>query len=290
MKSGKPDLFTIINTICMLLLISTMIYPFIYMLSISLSSHEFVVKNEVFFWPKGFTMEWYARVFADDRIFIGYRNTIIYVIIGTISSLIVTSLGAFALSKSHMIGRGPLTFCIVFSILFSGGMIPTYLVVKSLGLINTMGAMVLPNLVSSFNVLVFRAFFEGLPAELEDSGKIDGVNDFGYFLRIVAPLSKAVFAAIGLFTAVAIWNDFYTPFLYIKDQSLYPLQVFLRDLVIAGQLDMEATAAQRTNNTDTVIQSLKYATIIVGTLPILILYPFLQKHFVKGVLIGSVKG
>ena len=290
MKSGKPDLFTIVNTICMLLLISTMIYPFIYMLSISLSSHEFVVKNEVFFWPKGFTMEWYARVFADDRIFIGYRNTIIYVIIGTISSLIVTSLGAFALSKSHMIWRGPLTFCIVFSILFSGGMIPTYLVVKSLGLINTMGAMVLPNLVSSFNVLVFRAFFEGLPAELEDSGKIDGVNDFGYFLRIVAPLSKAVFAAIGLFTAVAIWNDFYTPFLYIKDQNLYPLQVFLRDLVIAGQLDVEATAAQRTNSTETVIQSLKYATIIVGTLPILILYPFLQKHFVKGVLIGSVKG
>jgi len=289
-KSGKPDLFTIVNTICMLLLISTMIYPFIYMLSISLSSHEFVVKNEVFFWPKGFTMEWYARVFADDRIFIGYRNTIIYVIIGTISSLIVTSLGAFALSKSHMIWRGPLTFCIVFSILFSGGMIPTYLVVKSLGLINTMGAMVLPNLVSSFNVLVFRAFFEGLPAELEDSGKIDGVNDFGYFLRIVAPLSKAVFAAIGLFTAVAIWNDFYTPFLYIKDQNLYPLQVFLRDLVIAGQLDVEATAAQRTNSTETVIQSLKYATIIVGTLPILILYPFLQKHFVKGVLIGSVKG
>jgi len=289
-KSAKIDLFTVINTVCMLLLISTMIYPFIYMLSISLSSHEFVARNEVFFWPKGFTTEWYARVFDNNRIYIGYRNTIIYVVVGSLSSLVVTSLGAFALSKSRMVLRGPLTFLIVFSILFSGGMIPTYLVVKSLGLINTMWAMILPNLISTFHVLVFRAFFEGIPAELEDAGRIDGLNDFGFFLRIVAPLSKAVYAAIGLFTAVGIWNDFYTPFLYIKNQDLYPLQVFLRDLVIAGQLDSEATAAQRTNQTETVIQSLKYATIIIGTLPILVLYPFLQKHFVKGVLIGSVKG
>lgn len=289
MVQKKLDWFTIVNTVIMLLLIVTMLFPFIYMASISLSGHEFVNRGEVFLWPKGFTLHWYDMVFENKRIYQGYKNTIIYVVLGTAASLVTTSLGAYALSKKKMPFRGPILFLIVFSILFSGGMIPTYLVVKELGLINTIWAMVFPGMISTFHLLVFRAFFEGIPEELEDSGRIDGLHDLGIFIYIVAPLSKAVYAAIGLFVAVAIWNDFYRPFLYMTDQSLYPLQNHLRELVMAGALEKE-TGIVADRGMTIVIESLKYATIMVGTLPVLLLYPLLQKHFVKGVLIGSVKG
>jgi putative aldouronate transport system permease protein len=287
---NKTGLFDIVNIILMLGLIVVTLYPFWYMISVSLSGELSIMQGKVNFWPVDFTLGWYKTVFNDPRIGIGYRNTIMYAAVGTAIALMATSMGAFALSQKRMIFRKGIMLAIVFTILFGGGMIPSFLVVKELGILNTMWAMVLPGAVGTFNLLVFRTFFEGLPEELYDSGRIDGLNDIGLFFRIVMPLSKAVYAAIGLFSAVGIWNNFYSAIIYLRNPDLFPLTMILRDLIIKGTLDAEM-AVQSTVGGDLVTtDALKFATIMATTLPILFLYPFLQKYFVKGVMLGSVKG
>ncbi|OUS77779.1 sugar ABC transporter permease [Paenibacillus sp. MY03] len=287
---NKTGLFDIVNIILMLGLIVVTLYPFWYMISVSLSGELSVMQGKVNFWPVDFTLGWYKTVLNDPRIGIGYRNTIMYAAVGTAIALMATSMGAFALSQKRMIFRKGIMLAIVFTILFGGGMIPSFLVVKELGILNTMWAMVLPGAVGTFNLLVFRTFFEGLPEELYDSGRIDGLNDIGLFFRIVMPLSKAVYAAIGLFSAVGIWNNFYSAIIYLRNPDLFPLTMILRDLIIKGTLDAEM-AVQSTVGGDLVTtDALKFATIMATTLPILFLYPFLQKYFVKGVMLGSVKG
>lgn len=292
MKRTRFSLFDAINIFIMLCLIFITLYPFIYLINVSLSSEVYVLQNRVSFWPRGFTTQWYELVFHDKKIWIGYRNTILYVVLGTLISLTVTSMAAYALSKKKMIFGKQFTLAIIFTILFSGGMIPSYLVAKELGIVNSIWAMVLPGAVNTFHLLIFRTFFEGIPEELEDAGRMDGLNDIGLFTRIVAPLSKPVYASIGLFVAVGIWNNFYSALLYLRNPDLLPLQVILRDLIIAGSNadSIASTAAAKSGSETIVVESLKYATIIVSTLPILLVYPFLQKYFVKGVMIGSVKG
>jgi putative aldouronate transport system permease protein len=286
----KWSSFDIANVLLMLGLIIVTLYPFWYMIIVSLSSDIYIMRNEVSIWPKGLTFMWYEQVFADERLGIGYRNTILYTVLGSVISLVITSMGAFALSQKKMMFRKPFMLAIVFTILFGGGMIPSFLVVKEMGMLDTIWAMVLPGAISTFNLLVFRTFFEGLPEELYDAGRIDGLNDMGLFFRIVAPLSKPVYAAIGLFAAVGLWNNFYSAILYLRSPELFPLTLVLRDLIIRGQIDAEM-ATQASAGGDLVISdALKFATIIVSTLPILLLYPFLQKYFVKGVLLGSIKG
>lgn len=285
---NKIDVFTIVNTGIMLLLVFVTLYPFVYITSVSLSGQVYVMQNAVTFWPKGFTFDWYKIVFQDERIGVGYRNTILYTVVGTVISLAATSAGAFALSQRKMFLRKTFTLGLVFTILFSGGMIPSYLVIKELGMLNTMWAMVLPGAVSVYNLLIFRSFFEGLPDELFDAGRIDGLNDLSLYTRIVLPLSKPVLAAIGLFVAVGLWNNYYNALIYLRDADMHPLQTILRELVVSGALANEMIANSSRGEVN-VVTSLKYATILVSTLPILLLYPFLQKYFVKGVLIGSVK-
>ena len=286
----KIGTFDVVNVIIMLVLLVVTLYPFWYMISVSLSDELSIMRGEVSLWPKGLTLEWYDQVFQDDRIGIGYKNTVLFTVVGTIIALIITSMGAFALSQKKMLFRKTFMLAIVFTILFSGGMIPSFLVVKELGILNTMWAMVLPGALSSFNLLVFRTFFEGLPEELYDSGRIDGLNDIGLFTRIVVPLSKPVYAAIGLFAAVGLWNNFYSAILYLRSPELFPLTMILRDLIIRGTIDLDAASRASAGEDMVVTDALKFATIIVSTLPILMLYPFLQKYFVKGVLLGSVKG
>ncbi|WP_127583318.1 carbohydrate ABC transporter permease [Paenibacillus koleovorans] len=292
MKQARFSLFDAINICIMLGLIFVTLYPFVYLINVSLSSEVYVLQNRVSFWPRGFTTQWYEIVFQDRKIWMGYRNTILYVVLGTIISLLVTSSAAYALSKQKMLFGKQITLLIIFTILFSGGMIPSYLVAKELGIVNSIWAMVLPGAVNTFHLLIFRTFFEGIPEELEDAGRMDGLNDIGLFTRIVAPLSKPVYASIGLFVAVGIWNNFYSALIYLRDPSLFPLQVILRDLIIAGSnADSIASSANARSGSEViVVESLKYATIIVSTLPILLVYPFLQKYFVKGVMLGSVKG
>ncbi|PAV31679.1 sugar ABC transporter permease [Virgibacillus profundi] len=255
------------------------------MIAVSLSGDVHVMRGEVNLIPKELTFKNYEHVLSDPRIVTGYLNTILYVTLGTTISLIITAMGAYALSKKEMFFRKGFMIMIVFTILFGGGMIPTFLVVKSLGLLDTIWAMVLPQAVSTWNLIIMRTFFSAtIPKELEESAKIDGLNDLGIFARIVLPLSKPVLATIGLFYAVGIWNNFILPLLYLRDDALYPLQVILRNLVLVEQM------ADVSGGDAVVVQeSIQYATILVSTLPILLLYPFLQKYFVKGVMIGSLK-
>ncbi|GIP28388.1 putative ABC transporter permease protein YtcP [Paenibacillus sp. J23TS9] len=286
---SRISLFTIFNMLVMLLLSAAMLYPFVYMLAISLSGDVYVMKGEVTLWPKGWNLRMYELVLGDPKIWTSYRNTIIYTLLGTAIAMLVTSMGAYALSRKDMMFHKGFTLLIVFTMFFGGGMIPTFLVVRSLGLVDTIWGMVLPGAVSTWNLILMRTFFSGIPKELEESGRMDGLNDIGIFFRIIVPLSKPVFATISLFYAVGIWNNFLYPLLYLRSQELFPLQVLLRNLVLAGSVS-SGQVTQIGGDNLVVEDSLKYATIMVSTLPILILYPFVQKYFVKGSMIGAVKG
>ncbi|TBL81994.1 carbohydrate ABC transporter permease [Paenibacillus thalictri] len=272
----------------MVLVVAVTLYPFYYMLIVSVSDQAHVLKGEISVWPKGINLEMYDYVVKDGRIFNGYKNTLIYVTLGTCISLVITSMGAYALSKKTMVFAKTFMFLIIVTMFIQGGMIPTFLVVKQLGLVNTMWAMVLPGAIATWNLIIMRTFFSNIPKELEESGKLDGLSDVGIFVKIVVPLSKAVFATIGLFYAVQIWNNYMGPLIYLRNADLFPLQVMLREIVLAGQLTGSEGAV--TDNYIMAEDSLKYATVMMSTLPILIIYPFLQKHFVKGAMIGSVKG
>ncbi|MCE5168187.1 carbohydrate ABC transporter permease [Paenibacillus profundus] len=287
--SQKISLFQCINALILAIVVVVTVYPFIYMAVISVSGDVYVMRGEVFLWPKGFNLKMYSLVLGDLSILQSYLNTIIYTVFGTGIALVITSAGAYALSRSDMLFNKGFTLMIIFTMFFSGGMIPSFLVVKELGIIDTVWAMVLPGAVSTWNLIIMRTFFANIPKELEESGKMDGLNDLGLFFRIAVPLSKASFATIGLFYAVSLWNNFYFPLLYLRDPELFPLQVLLRNLVLAGQV-MSGDVTQIGGDQLIVEESLKYATIMVSTLPILLVYPFLQKYFVKGALIGAVKG
>ncbi|MFD0958091.1 carbohydrate ABC transporter permease [Paenibacillus chungangensis] len=285
---SRLSLFTVFNGVLLSGIVFITLYPFWYMAIISLSQDIYVMKGQVLWLPKGFNLDMYKFVLSDPRILTGYTNTVLYTIIGTLLSLIITSLGAYALSKREMPFRKSFTLIIIFTMFFNGGMIPTFLVVKSYGLMDTLWGMVLPAAVSTWNLLIMRTFFSAIPVELEESGKLEGLTEAGVFFKIVLPLSKAIFATIGLFYAVAMWNNFMLPLLYLRDPDLFPLQIVLRNIVLAGQLN----SSDATSVGDGVIveESLKYATIMAATVPILLVYPFLQKYFVKGALVGAVKG
>ncbi|MDQ1914475.1 carbohydrate ABC transporter permease [Paenibacillus sp. GD4] len=285
----KFSLFGLCNVLIMLLVIVVTLYPFVYMLAVSLSEDIYVLKGEVTLWPKGFNLKMYELVFQDPKIWLAYKNTLIYVVLGTAVALIITAMGGYALSRKDMKFHKPMTLLIVFTMFFSGGMIPTFLVVRSLGLIDTIWGMVLPGAVNTWNLIIMRTFFSGMPKEVEESGRLDGLNDIGIFFRLVLPLSKAVIATIALFYAVGLWNNFMFPLLYLRDPNLFPLQVLLRNLVLAG--NVASGDVTRIGGDSLIVEdSLKFATIMVSTLPILLVYPFIQKYFVKGVMIGAVKG
>lgn len=284
----KWNWFDALNALILSGIVTACLYPFVYMLAVSLSDSASIASGEVWLWPRGFNLDMYQYVFEDGRVLKGYKNTLIYVISGTAISLIVTALGAYALSKTKMVMGKPILMLIVFTMFFNGGMIPTFLVVKELGFVNTIWGMVLPGAVGTWNLLIMRTFFMGMPQELEESGKIDGLSEIGIFFRIVLPLSKPVLATIGLYYAVGMWNNFMGPLLYLRDADMQPLQVILRNIVLSGQLT--GTDGPVVGDIVVVEDGLKFATIMVSTLPILLVYPFIQKYFVKGALIGSVKG
>lgn len=286
----KVSIFTVLKIACSIGILAVVLIPFIHMIAVSFSDQVAVMRNEVFLIPKGVNLATYQFVlFHDDRVLTAYKNTLLYVSLGTIISLSVTTMGAYAASKRTMIFRKLYINMIILFMFFSGGMIPTYLVVMKLGILNTVWAMVLPRAVSMYLLVVMMTFFNSIPQELEDSAKIDGLGDLGVFWHIALPLSKAAISVIALFYAVGIWNDFMTPMLYFNRENKYPLTVLLRNMIIA-----ETGLNERVG--DTVLDkymspvALKYTTLIVSALPIMCVYPFLQKYFVKGVLLGSIKG
>ncbi|NQX58070.1 carbohydrate ABC transporter permease [Paenibacillus qinlingensis] len=285
----RKSLFDMANILLLGIFACTMLFPFVHMAAVSISSAESVTTNQISLWPKGINFDAYTAVLRDERILIGYKNTLIYVVLGTTLSLIFTTMGAYSLSRRNLVFGKAFMLMIVFTMLFSGGLIPTYLVVRNYGLLDTIWAMVLPGLVSSWYLIIMRTFFQGIPKELEESGKIDGLSDLGILIHVVLPLSKPVIMTISLFYAVQIWGNFFYALIFIRNADLFPLQVTIRNIVLVGQMT-DTTVSSAIGNKQVVLESLKYAVILVGTLPILLVYPFIQKHFVKGAMMGSVKG
>lgn len=284
--------FSIINNIFLLFCFLIVLYPLIFILSCSFSNAQKVVQNKVWLWPVEPDLEAYKAVFKNKDIMIGYKNSLLYVIIGTFISVMLTMFLAYPLSRKEFYGRNVVTTFILITMLFSGGMIPLYLVVKNLKLYNTIWAMVLPNAITVWNVIITRTYLkENITNELYDAAQIDGCSDFAFLFKIVFPLSGAIIAVLSLFYAVSQWNKYMDALLYLQDKSLYPLQIVLRNILIINSstpsMMSDVAAAAKYQGLS---QTVRYAVIVVASLPLLIAYPFVQKFFVKGVLIGSVKG
>lgn len=282
-QSLGSRIFDVINVILMILLMIVMIYPMVYVFSASISNNALVASGEVLLWPKQITFIAYEQLIYNPDLWVSYWNTIRYTATQVVLSLLVTSMMAYPLAKRWLPGRRIILLLAAFTLLFGGGMIPTFLVVQKIGLLDTMWAVILPSLVSTWYLFIMRTFFEGLPDELEDAATIDGAGSLQVLLRIVLPLSMPVMATIGLFTAVNQWNAFFDALIYLNDRGLYPLQIMLRNILVAG------TNVQGEGDL-THLETLKYAIIIIATLPILFVYPFIQKYFVQGAMIGGIKG
>ncbi|MEF3306905.1 carbohydrate ABC transporter permease [Paenibacillus sp. GYB003] len=281
--SFASRLFDTLNVLLMVLLLVVMLYPMVYVFSASISSDAMVASGRVLLLPKDVTLHAYKAIVANPDVWTSYWNTLRYTVVHTFFTLVVTSAMAYPLAKKWLPGRRPILLMAAFTMLFSGGMIPTFLVVQKLGLLNTIWAIVLPTLVSTWHLFIMRTFFEGLPEELEDAATIDGCGSLQVLLRIVLPLSLPVMMTIGLYTAVGQWNAFFDALIYLNDRSMYPLQIMLRNILVAGaKITSESDSSQ--------LQTMKYALIIVATLPILCVYPFIQKYFVQGAMIGGIKG
>lgn len=261
--------------------------PFLHIVAQSFSSQQAVVAGSVGFWPIGWNIDAYKNVLKDTAFMNAFGVSVNRTVCGTLLSVGLTSLLAYPLSKPYILGRQWIQFMIVFTMLFSGGLIPTYLIVKEAGLIDTFWALIIPGAISAFNVIIMRSFFQSVPIELEESARMDGCSNIGILFRIVLPLSMPVIATIALFHGVAHWNSFFDAVLYLNKRDLHPLQMYLRDLILSNETNLETRAMEKDS---AAIESLKSAALIVSTLPIVMVYPFLQRYFVKGILIGSVKG
>lgn len=279
-------IFDSIIYIVMILVLLLCLVPFIYMLAVSLSDPNAIINNKVILFPIGVNFEAYKQIFTYPNFFKAYGNTIFYTVGGTFISLIMTSLFAFPLSKTVLSGQKFVMKMVVFSMFFSGGLIPNYLLISSLGLTGTRFAMLLPFAINQFNLIILINFFKSIPAEIEEAALIDGLGYFEILGKIVVPLSKPALATIGLYTAVFFWNDWFNGLIYLNT-SQFPVMLFLRNIVNGTSMIGDAAGSA---DKATIAISIKSAVIIVSTLPIIILYPFLQKYFVKGLTVGSVKG
>lgn len=282
-ESLASKLFDVLNILFMILLVIVMVYPMVYVFSASISNNALVASGAVLLWPKDITLIAYEQLIYNPDLWVSYWNTIRYAFVQTVLTLIVTSAMAYPLAKRWLPGRRVILLMAAFTLLFSGGMIPTFLIVQQLGLLNSIWAIVLPSLISTWYLFIMRTFFEALPEELEDAAAIDGCGSMQILVRIVLPLSLPVMVTIGLFTAVNQWNAFFNALIYLNDRDMYPLQIMMRNILIAG------TNVQGEGDL-THLETLKYAMIIIGTLPILCVYPFIQKYFVQGTMIGGIKG
>ncbi|EGP5121096.1 carbohydrate ABC transporter permease [Enterococcus faecium] len=279
--------FTFFNNTFLILLALICIVPFLNIIATSFASTQEVVAKKFILFPTTFSLDAYRYILSTPTIFRALAVSIGVTGVGTIVSMCATSLMAYELSRKYLFGRGFVNFLVVFSMLFSGGMIPTFLVVRSLGLVNSYWAMILPVAVNAMNMIIMRNFFQALPDSLEESAKMDGCTDFGVFFKIMLPLALPSIATISLFYAVTYWNTYMTAILYINDSSKWPIQILLRQIVIVSSgMQAESSAVDVIPPAQTV----KMAVIVIATVPMLIAYPFVQKYFVKGALVGSVKG
>lgn len=290
MKTRGEKIADVVLYVLLTLITLAALYPIWYVVMASVSDGNALMRySGPLVLPQGFSLSAYEVVLNNKSIYTGYANTIFYVAVGTTLNMIMTTLGAYVLSRKNFFWSSPIMMLITITMFFSGGMIPTYLLVEKLGLVDTRWALIIPGLVNAYNLIIMRTAFAGVPDALEESAKIEGANDFQIMWKIYIPVSKATFAVIVLYYAVSHWNGWFSAVLYLRTRSLYPLQILLREILIEKSLD-SMMGDINMEDLDMISDTIKYATVIISSLPIMLLYPFLQKYFVKGVMIGSVKG
>lgn len=293
-KQAKVDkVFDVINYIGLAIILLVILYPLYFIVIASFSSPAAVARGEVWFVPVGFNVDGYKKIFEYKDIWTGYGNSLKYTLVGTAINLIVTIPAAFAFSRSELVGKKFLMALFTFTMFFGGGLVPTYLLMQSLNLTNTMWSLVLPGAVSVYNLIVARSFFDqNIPEELYEASRVDGCSYMQYFFKVVLPISKPILAVMFLIYAVGHWNSYFSALIYLTDRELYPLQVILREVLVQQQ----SVVGSSSGNVNALEQQrqlaemIKYGVIIVSSVPVLCIYPFVQKHFVKGMMIGAVKG
>lgn len=282
-------IFDTSNVVIMLFLMVITIYPFLFVAFASISRpSELIANTGILLWPQGFSLAAYDAVLKNPMILTGYKNTLFYVIVGTAYNIFMTSLGAYVLSRKNFFWKNIIMGMVVFTMFFGGGLVPTYLLMRQLNLVNTVWVLIIPGAISTMNLIIMRTSFQSIPDSLEESARMDGANDFTILMRIIIPLSIPTIAVMVLYYAVGHWNAWFNAMIYLRKRNLFPLQLVLRDILIQNSTDnmMTGNATDR----EAISETIKYATIMVATLPILMVYPFLQKYFVKGVMIGALKG
>ena len=291
-ETRQDKVFNAINTAILWLVLILVAYPLIYVLSASFSNPQAVSSGNVWLWPVDFTLRGYEVVFQHPDIVRGFFNAIYITVLGTVVQVIITIMAAYPLSRKTLYGKGVITLFFTFTMFFGGGLIPTFILINNLGLYNTYWALILPGAVGVYNVFVARTFFQTtIPEDLFEAGQLDGCSDFRFLMSVVLPLSKPIIAVLVMFYAVGHWNSYFGPMIYLADKQLYPLQIVLRNILVQNQFDsqmmMDVASMEQQKG---LAEPIKYAVIVISSLPMLILYPFIQKHFVKGVMIGAIKG
>lgn len=285
--------FDVCNYAFMIFLIVITVYPVLYVVFASLSDPKLLMGHTGFlFKPLGkITLQGYKLAFSNPSVLLGYRNTIFYVGVGTFINLVMTSLGAFCVTRKHFNLKTPMLIMVTITMFFSGGMIPMFTLIKSMGLYNTVWAILIPGAISSWNLILMKTFFQGIPDSMEEAAMIDGASDWHVFVKIILPLSKPIIAVMVLYYGVGRWNSWFDAMIYLRDREMFPLQLFLREMLM-----MNASASGQAPTVDMMVtqsyykELLQYCVILIATLPILCIYPFLQKYFVKGVMVGAIKG
>jgi putative aldouronate transport system permease protein len=291
-RGPKPTrgyrVFQVVNAVVLSLVVILTLYPFFNIIARSFSETSAIRTGRVNLWPVGFNLTTYDRVMSDPVFWTNYRNTVIYTVVATAIAMVMTTCYAYVLSKRHLKGRTALIGIAVFTMFFNGGIIPNYVLINALGMRNTIFAIVVPNAINVFNLLVMKAFFESLPNELEEAAAVDGMNTYRTFLWIVLPLSKAVLATMVLFYSVSFWNSWFSAFLYMDKQDLFPVTIYLRNLIagVTGGSDVSSSSDFALQ----VAANIRAVTVVLTALPIMLVYPFIQRYFVSGVMLGAVKG
>ncbi|MDL2234275.1 carbohydrate ABC transporter permease [Ruminococcaceae bacterium OttesenSCG-928-L11] len=289
-KLRRFSAFDLCIALFLLFVMFITLYPFLHVLAVSLSDPYAVMKNEISIFPKGINLEAYKAVAKTPSIWISYKNTILYTVTGTAINLALTTITAYALSKPKLYGRRFFSAFFVFTMFFSGGMIPSYMLVKDLHLIDTMWSVILPIAISTYNLMIMRTSFQAFPAELEEAATVDGCNPIGILFRIVLPNSLPILMTIALYYSVTHWNAYFQPMLYLHTKDKFPLQILMQQILISGDTAFANASTSIDSSKLLISDTVKYAAIIVAVLPIVMIYPFIQKYFTKGVMLGAVKG
>ncbi|WJH35396.1 carbohydrate ABC transporter permease [Paenibacillus sp. CC-CFT747] len=292
-ESRTDKLFTLLNNTFMILMFLAVLYPIIYIVSASFSDSQAVVSGEVWLWPVRPSLDGYNAVFEYSQVWVGFRNSILYTVTGTLVNIVMTVLAAYPLSRKDFFGKNLFMVLFMFTTMFTGGLIPTYLLVRELGMLDTIWAMILPGALTVWNVIITRTYFQmSIPHELLEAAQLDGCDDFQFVWRVVVRLSGPILAVITLYYAAANWNQYFNAMLFLKNQAHYPLQLVLKDILVSNDVDVTMLSGdpQDAARREALKTLLKYSLIVISTVPLLVFYPFVQKYLVKGVMVGSLKG